>query len=158
LVLAFSDSGSSRAERKPRKKKRGESSLSLGIAMIPFGGDSSDGTNRCKQVSLHEVSLLAQDKKVATPQFIDGSLAEIQGTVQASSLTFLDVGGECGCRTRNPANSRSKRAGFLHSPPTSYSVYLLASIVFRYPEGHSWTGDPLFKKVQWSGPRRTDSL
>jgi hypothetical protein len=32
---------------------------------------------------------------------------------------ILDVGGEFGFHTRNPAISRSKRAGFLHSPPTS---------------------------------------
>jgi hypothetical protein len=40
-----------RSERKHRKKKRGEYSMSIGT--IPFGDDSSDGTNSCEQVSSH---------------------------------------------------------------------------------------------------------
>jgi hypothetical protein len=41
----------------------------------------------------------------------------------------LDVGGEFGFHTRNPANSRSKRAGFLHSPPTPLLVKQIAGIL-----------------------------
>ena len=90
MVLASLDSGSSRAERNPRKKKRGESSLSLGIATIPFGGDSSDGTNRCEQVSLHEVSLLGQDRKEARGT----SLSALPGEVIDAKHAHLSCWGD----------------------------------------------------------------
>jgi hypothetical protein len=45
---------------------------------------------------------------------------------QITTLGHIDIGGEVRLHASTPANSRSKRASFLTSPPISHSVCLLA--------------------------------